>query len=129
MEAPVALYRYVTEGGYRSKLYTMGGLKQVLRSYNRNFARYSNSYYDTSKWVIERIPIKVDKYMKPESFLETKALKVFWEFTLPMHNYTRAYLRAMRSSAWEAFRKDVQEDLGIDADTCAYYEKIGDIDV
>lgn len=136
MERPIALYRYVNERGLVSKLYTMGGLKQVIRSYDRWESEWRerhgkpSPYYDTSKWVIERIPIKVDRYQTASIFLAEKTPKVYWEFHIPEINFTRAYLRATRKNAWLAFSEDVAKEYPqINMDIVSYSEKMSDINV
>lgn len=130
MEKPTALYRYVTKNGRVSKLYTMGGLKQVIRSYDRYFTRYKTEYYDTSAWVIERIPIKVDKWQSASLFLEEKTPKVFWEFAIENIGFKRAYLRATHKSAFEEFTADIKKEWPfIDMEKVEYTEYMGDINV
>jgi len=129
MNRPTALYRYITENGRVSKLYTIGGLKQVIRAYDKDFARYPSGYYDTSKWVIERIPIKADRFISPSVFLEEKTPKVFWEFIVDEVGFRRAYLRATHKSAYEAFQKDLLKlHPLLDIDTIEVKEYMGDID-
>lgn len=136
MEKPTALYRYVDERGFVSKLYTMSGLKQVIRKYDKWESEWverngkPSGYYDTSQWIIERIPIKVDRYQSVSIFLEEKTPKVYWEFHIPEINFVRAYLRATRKSAWLAFSEDVKKEYPlIDMDTVSYSERMSDINV
>ena len=132
MEKPTALYRYITKQGYVSKLYTMCGLKQVIRAYNRNheYNKEFTDMYDTTAWVIERIPIKVDKWQSASLFLEEKTPRVFWMFSVESIGFRRAYLRATHKSAFEAFLADVKKEWPfIDPEKIEYTEYMGDINV
>ena len=108
---PLYLYRYI-ENGRISKLYTMGGLKQVINHNRKQLHAYPNMarYYDTSKWKVERIPLVADQTMTEQAFMESSTLKVMWKFIIPSLNRYYSYVRANRSFAYDQFVKDFARD-------------------
>jgi hypothetical protein len=107
---PLYLYRYILNGRI-SKLYTMGGLKQVINNNNTRFEKYPKAtFYDTSSWVVERIPIVADQSTTPVAFMKFKTLRVLWKFIIPSLNRYYSYIRANRSFAYEQFCKDFARD-------------------
>lgn len=89
----------------------MGGLKQVINNNNTRFKQYPKAgWYDTSAWVVERIPLVADQTVPAEAFMESKTLKVMWKFIIPSLNRYYSYVRANRSFAYEQFEKDFKRD-------------------